>query len=150
MSLLDGSVTVCNGEKHFNQKKNKNKKWLKTGWNINGLSFKERVLKRIEGFIYRKWVKHKRDCLVNIIRRHQIGNLKTWVLKYHAWHVWPGPISFWASRKFLCSFPGILYRKLIWALSRENLRGFPTNLDSNQSHQLQRLARILKVHWKQV
>ena len=33
----------------------------------------------------------------------------------------------------------------IWASSRENLStGFPTTLVSNQSHQLQRLARKLK------
>ena len=40
---------------------------------------------------------------------------------------------------------------VIWASSRENLSsGFPTKRDSNQSPQLQTLARILKFRMKQV
>ena len=36
----------------------------------------------------------------------------------------------------------------IWASTQQNLSsGFPTDLDSNQSPQLQRLARILKFCW---
>ena len=39
----------------------------------------------------------------------------------------------------------------MWALSREDLSlGFPTKRVSNQSLQLQRLARKLKFHLKQV
>ena len=40
---------------------------------------------------------------------------------------------------------------IIWASSRENLSsGFPTERISNQSPQLQRLARKLKFHLNQV
>ena len=43
------------------------------------------------------------------------------------------------------------YNTLIWASTRQNLSfGFPTKRDSNQSTQLQRLARKLKLRLKQV
>ena len=42
-------------------------------------------------------------------------------------------------------------KSIIWALLREILSSvFPTKRDSNQSHQLQRLSRILKFRLNQV
>ena len=55
------------------------------------------------------------------------------------------------------SFKALLTRdrktifQTIWAVTRENLSlGFPTKRDSNQSDQLQRLARNLKIYLWQV
>ena len=47
---------------------------------------------------------------------------------------------------------GLMWNKcIIWAPSQENLSsGFPSKRDSNQSPQLQRLARKLKFHQHQV